>query len=76
MQVTNNLRELLVSYNLIAISMLIDVNFLTLCRTKLEKIYIFSKCHFYLDFHVTRYNHNDRVSRYSVNEIGKRFNTI
>lgn len=76
MQVTNNLRELLVSYILIAISMLIDVNFLTLCRTKLEKIYIFSKCHFCLDYHVTRYNHNDRVSRYSVNEIGKRFNTI
>lgn len=76
MQVTNNLRELLVSYILMEISMLIDVNFLTLCRTKLEKVYIFSKCYFYLDFHITRYNHNSRVSRYSVNEIGKRFNTI
>ena len=45
MQAANNLRELLVSYILIEISMLIDVNFLTLCRTKLEKIYIFCKCH-------------------------------
>lgn len=76
MQVTNNLRELLVSYILIEISMLIDVNFLALCRTNLEKIYIFSKCYFYLDFHITRYNRNSRVSRYSVNKVGKHSNTV